>query len=311
MLNLGIIGNCKTCALIDNKATIKWCCFPTFDSPSLFAKLLDDKKGGHFSIKTRGEYKVEQRYLEHSAILETKYTSPKAAFVVYDFFPRYRKLLPNKKKKLFRQNNLVRLIKPLKGKPFVRVEYEPKLNYARGENKTRVVKGCMVTRNGKHKIGLLSNVDYDLIEESIYFKLDHTKYFVIGDPKDSSHYNAAYWQRIMAWTKKYWKDWVSTLVLPEAYREDIIRSAITLKLLTFSETGAIIAAATTSIPEEIGSERTWDYRFCWVRDAFFTVDAFKRIGREYEAKKLEPSKVISYGRSLPKTHKNYKAIKLN
>ncbi|MBD3209654.1 glycoside hydrolase family 15 protein [Candidatus Woesearchaeota archaeon] len=286
MLNYGIIGNCKTNALVNKRAGIEWFCYPDHNSPSVFAKILDKKQGGSFELAPKGSYKVKQRYHEQTNILETTFTSNSAKFVVYDFFPRYRKLLPKKKRKLFKQNNLVRVIKPLRGKPFVKVKYEPRLNYAKGENRHRVVKGKLATRNKHRKLTMVSNVDYDFIINQLYFKVDCTKYFVIGDPKDAANFNATKMLRLLNATRSYWKKWVSTLVLPEENKQAIIRSALTLKLLTYSETGAIIAAATTSIPEELGTERTWDYRFCWVRDAVFTVDAFKKIGRDHEAKKL-------------------------
>lgn len=286
MLNYGIIGNCKTCALIDDKASINWMCFPEFDSQSVFAKILDENIGGTFGIEPRGDYTITQAYSEHTNILETTFKSKRAAFVVIDFFPRYRKLLPNKKTKLLRHNSLVRLIKPIKGKPIIKVNYQPKPGYAKKEPKHRVSKGILHTKAGKESISLVSNVDYDILTEELHFKLDHTKYFVIGSPTEASYYNATKLKRLASATKQYWKTWVRSLELPEENKALIIRSALTLKLLTHSETGAVIAAATTSLPEEVGSERNWDYRFCWVRDASLTVDALKKIGRDHEAKKL-------------------------
>lgn len=286
MLNYGIIGNCKTCALVSKRGSIDWFCFPKFDSPSVFAKILDKERGGSLSIHPKGRYKVTQQYLKDTNILETTFTAKKASFVVLDFFPRYRKLLPNRKQKLFRQNRLIRIVKPLKGNPLMRVQYDPRLNYAKGVEEYNLRNGNLLTKNKKHHISLISNVAYDAILNHEYFELNHTKYFVIGKQSRAKDFSATHCLRLLNWTKQYWKKWVSTLVLPERHRELIIRSALVLKLLTFSETGAIIAAPTTSIPEEIGSERTWDYRYCWIRDAVFTIDALKKIGREYEAKKL-------------------------
>lgn len=286
MLSHGIIGNCKTCALINKDATVEWLCFPDFDSPSVFARLLDEENGGCFRIEPRGEYKIVQEYQQHTNILQTTFTSKKAAFVVIDFFPRYRELLPGKKTKLLRNNNLVRLIKPLRGKPIIRVVYDPRPGYAKGPARHRVVKGVLQTRTKKESLDMVSNVDYDLLTEGLYFKLDYTKYFVIGCPKDASQYNAARLQRLASATRQYWRRWVGSLTVPDQNRELIIRSALTLKLLTSSETGAIVAAPTTSLPEELGGVRNWDYRYCWVRDASLTVDALKKIGRDHEAKKL-------------------------
>lgn len=286
MLDYGIIGNCKTCALISKRAKVEWMCFPTFSSPSIFAKILDEKNGGSFEILTKGSYKTTQKYIENTNVLETYFKSEKASFVVIDFFPRYRKILPNRTKRLFRQNRMIRIIKRIKGKPIIKIKYNPKLNYAKGKDYTRVYKGNLVTDNKKERLSLISNVDYDIITNELYFKLDYTKYFVVGTLDNPKHFNVTHCLRLMNATKQYWKKWVSTLVLPKKNREQIIRSALVLKLLTFSETGAIVAAPTTSIPEQVGTERTWDYRFCWIRDASMTVDALKKIGRDYEARKL-------------------------
>jgi GH15 family glucan-1,4-alpha-glucosidase len=286
MLKYGIVGNCKSCALVSDKASIDWFCYPRFDSPSVFAKILDKKKGGSFEIQTKGRYKITQRYKEQTNILETYFTSKNAKFVVIDFFPRYKRIVPSKKRKVFRLNKLIRIIKPLKGKPFIKVKYDPRLNYGKGENTFRVVKDNLIVRNKRNNISMISNVDYDYITHNMYFKLDTVKYFVIGEPCDAQQYNVKLCQRLMTATKYYWRLWVSSLVLPEKNKDIIIRSALALKLLTYSETGSIMAAATTSIPEEIGTPRNWDYRFCWVRDSSFTIDSLKKIGRDYEARKL-------------------------
>ena len=281
MLNYGIIGNCKTCALINNDASIDWFCFPSFDSPSIFAKLLDEKIGGTFQIKVSDEYKTTQYYDDYSAVLVTKFQSQKSSFKVIDFFPRYRKILPNKKTKLFRQNVLFRIIEPIRGKPNLKLIYDPKPNYAITNPKFKIKNNLLTTK----EINLSSNLDYKILLNQSEFELNKTLFFAIG-ATENDNFNLTYAKKLLSATKKYWSQWVGTLNIPINNSDQIIRSAITLKLLTYSETGAIVAAPTTSIPEEIGSERTWDYRFCWVRDAVFTVNAFKKIGRDYEAKKL-------------------------
>lgn len=286
MLDYGLIGNCKTCALVSRTGSIDWFCYPSFNSPSVFAKILDDEQGGAFAVEPKGDYTIKQAYQEDTNILETTFTNAKNSFKIIDFFPRYRKILPNKKKKLFRQNNLVRLIIPTKGKPFIKVTYKPALNYAKGTTKRYVRKGQLVAKNGKRQLFLQSNVDYDYLLEETHFKLDHTKFFVIGGQKEAKGHNATSLKRLANVTKTYWKRWVGTLIIPQQHKEAIIRSALTLKLLTYSETGAIVAAPTTSLPETVGESRNWDYRFCWVRDAAHTVDALKKIGRDHEAKKL-------------------------
>ncbi len=286
MLDYGIIGNCHTCALVSKKASIEWFCFPHFSSSSVFAKILDRKSGGSFEIKGVGKYKTRQRYLTDTNILETTFESDKESFQVLDFFPRYRKIIPNKKRKIFTQNRLIRIIKPIKGRPIIKVRYDPKMNYATGKDKHELKDRKIITSNRDSTITLITNVGTDTIMEEHEFVLNHTKYFIIGVDDDVEEFNVKKCYNLLTSTKKYWRKWVGSLVLPEKNRDLIIRSALVLKLLTFSQTGAIIAAATTSIPEESNSERTWDYRYCWVRDASFTADALKKIGRKHEAKRL-------------------------
>ena len=281
MLDYGIIGNCKTCSLIKSNASIDWFCFPSFDSPSIFAKLLDNKIGGSFEIITSDRYKTTQYYDDYTAVLVTKFQSQNSSFKVIDFFPRYRKILPNKKTKLFRQNTLIRIIEPIKGKPNINIVYNPKPNYAKDKTNLIIENDLLKTK----EINLSSNLDYEKIINQEKIELNKTLFFAIG-VTEKDNFNLTYVKKLLSTTKNYWTRWVGTLNIPTNNSDQIIRSAITLKLLTYSETGAIVAAPTTSIPEEIGSERTWDYRFCWVRDAVFTANAFKKIGRDYEAKKL-------------------------
>ena len=284
MLDYGIIGNCRTCALVSRKGSVEWMCYPDFDSPSLFAKILDEKEGGSLEIKPVGKYKIIQRYIQHTVILETIFDSGMDSFVILDFFPRYRKLVSKRKDKLMRQNRLVRIIKPLKGKPKLKIIYNPKPNYALKECDLIEEKGNLLCAGTE--VSLISNISHSAIIKREIFELDKTKYLVIGKKDHTEDFNVKRCLILLNSTKKYWERWVGSLILPEMNRELIIRSAITLKLLTFSPTGAIVAAPTTSIPEEVGSERTWDYRFCWVRDAVLCADALKKIGRRYEAKKL-------------------------
>ncbi len=285
MINHGIVGNCKTCALINDDTSVDWMCFPDFDSPSVFGKILDEGKGGHFKIVPDGNFKVSQKYDDYSAVLITTFSSPKVKFEVVDFFPRYRKILPQHKTRLVRQNSLVRLVIPIRGKPEFKVEYDPRPGYAKLKVKHEIRDGFLLSSAGPDSINMCSNINYNSLIENESFVLDKTYFFVVGaDPEEK--YTVTYLKRLFSATNNYWKRWVSTLHLPVNNSEAIIRSAITLKLLTYSQSGAIVAAPTTSIPEEIGVPRTWDYRFCWVRDAAFTVSAFKKIGRDYEAKKL-------------------------
>ncbi len=286
MLDYGIVGNCKTCALVRKNGSIEWMCFPTFSSPSIFAKILDENKGGFLRVQPVGKYTIRQRYVPNTAILETTFESKRDAFQIFDFFPRYRKLLSKRHEKLMRQNRLLRVIKRIKGKPKFKVIYQPKPNYALEECNFREKDGNLLAGRQDSEVSLISNIPYQKILNGESVELKKTRYLIVGKKDRAEDFSVRKCNVLLNSTKKYWEKWVSTLVLPQENRKLIIRSAITLKLLTYSQTGAIIAAPTTSIPEEIGSPRTWDYRYCWIRDSVFCADALKKIGRRYEAKKL-------------------------
>jgi alpha,alpha-trehalase len=283
-MDYGIVGNCKTCALINKKGSVDWFCFPNFDDSSVFAKILDEQKGGSFEILSKGKYSTSQKYVENTNILETIFKSGKDSFKIIDFFPRYQKIAPARMKKLVEHNKLVRIIMPLSGTPLIKVIYNPKLNYASQETFLFHMGGEFVAQSRYREISMVTNCSKENINAE-YFGLKKSMYFVIGE-YNSTKFSMKKCLSMLHWTKKYWEKWVSTLVIPKRNRDLIIRSALALKLLTFSETGAIIAAPTTSIPEEIGSERTWDYRYCWIRDATMAADAFKKIGRNWESKRL-------------------------
>ncbi len=285
MLDYGIIGNCITCALVKRDASIDWMCFPHFDSPSVFARILDSNKGGTMRLRPVGKYRAEQRYIPGTAILETKFKGSRGSFAVYDFFPRYNRLLKGRKRKLVKENRLIRIIRPLTGRPRVRVEYDPRPDYAVEKPGLEQAGDGIACTNGGREIMLYSNIPSQSILSGEPVELNYTKYLVMGNSSREG-FTVKKCAKLMSDTRKYWERWCSTLMLPEANREFILRSAITLKLLTYSETGAIIAASTTSIPEESGEERNWDYRYCWIRDAALCADALKKVGRDYEPKKL-------------------------
>ncbi len=283
-MDYAIVGNCKTGALISLKGGVHWMCYPDFDSPSVFAKLLDESNGGSFEFAPDSACKYHQSYLANTNVLETVVSCDTYSFRVLDFFPRYKKLLPGKKSTLLKTNCLMRIFEPLKGKPRIKIIFDPKLNYAQGETFVSKEENRLVASNKDKKLYLSTNTDLDSVLDSKYIELSQRAYFVFGEKVEIS--STKHCLDFLRWTRQYWLKWVSTLVLPEKNKELIIRSALALKLLTYSETGAILAALTTSLPEEIGSERTWDYRFCWVRDAAYCSDAFQKIGRDHESKKL-------------------------
>lgn len=298
MLPYGIVGNCNTAALIKEDASVDWFCHPTFSSPSVFGRILDEKIGGSMRVLPVGKYERKQEYIENTAILKTTFTSKHGSFEVIDFFPRYRKLLRKKHEKLYKQNRLVRIIKRISGKPIVKIIYDPKPNYAKETCSLEHREGQLYSCSEDQEISLITNIPDQVLTHKQVYELKHTVYMVVGTPTDASHFTVKHVTSLLSATKQYWQKWVGTLVTPKKGRELIIRSAITLKLLCYSKTGAILAGASCSIPEELHTVRAFDYRFCWLRDAALTVDALKRIGRDYEPKKFMDFII----KVLPKKH---------
>ncbi len=285
LLDYGIIGNCYTCAIVSKEGSIDWMCYPDFSSPSVFARILD-KNGGFFEIKPEKSCEIKQKYIENTNILETIFECKEYSFKIIDFFPRYKKILQKKGQKLIRENRFIRILEPIRGIPELYALFKPKLDYSSGETRLVEKENSLDIVHEKVRTQLITNIYLNKILNDEKFQLRKRLYFVFGEPDDVSRYNMKKCLSLFKATKRYWEGFVKSLILPEKNSGLIIRSALCLKLLTFSKTGAIIAAPTTSIPEEIGSKRNWDYRYCWVRDASMTIDALYKIGRGHEAKRF-------------------------
>lgn len=272
-LDYGIIGNCKTSALISKRGSLDWCCFPKFDSPSAFAKLLDNKKGGSFEIIPLKKCNVKQEYLKNTNILKTVLYNQQSKFEIIDFFIKYR----DEKGIAIKDGRIYRLIKVLKGSPKVKVLFNPQLNYARGKTKLRISHNALVASHGKEKIFLQSSTNLQEVFEGKPIELKNNDYFIVSYEKECTLHSLDAVLKLLEKTTDYWKDFVNKSTWPKFYRKEVIRSGLALKLLTYDKTGAIVAAPTTSIPEIIGEKRNWDYRFCWLRDSAYTISALTRI----------------------------------
>lgn len=276
-LNYGIIGNCRSAALISDKGSIDWCCLPEFDSSSVFANILDNKIGGYFAIHAGEDYTISQKYLENTAILVTSYTNGKDSFDLIDFMPRYRK----DNGAYHSPPEIIRYIKKLSGNPIVKVQYNPKLEYAIDETRSFVKEDFIISITDTKKFDslfLYSSLEKNAIINGEEIKIDQDNFLLLG-------YNEKIFQptvsRVMLEferTKTYWLNWSDRTTSYSKYKESISRSAITLKLLSYEKTGAVLAAATTSLPETIGEVRNWDYRFCWIRDASMVVKVVHELG---------------------------------
>lgn len=282
-----IIGNGRTSALVEPDGTISFCCMPDFDSGTVMASLLDPEVGGSFGIEIVGGQAVHQAYDRHTNILLTRYESPDGSFELIDFMPRYDvEDRPNSYEDV--TPDIVRIIRPLSGQPKVKVNYDPKLDYARFETKTRALTPGRLksTTSGTLKderaiyesLYLYSDIDNESLLDKSEFVLDDTKFMLMTYHDKVIEPSLDTVDLMLQRTRAYWMHWAAKTSRPERYGEEVLRSALALKILQFSPSGAFVAASTTSLPETIGETRNWDYRFCWIRDASMTVSTLNRIG---------------------------------
>ncbi|GCC50128.1 glycoside hydrolase family 15 protein [Chryseotalea sanaruensis] len=278
--NLGVIGNCSYLAYIDKQASIKWLCWPRFDSSFVFGSLLDNEKGGEFSIQPEGEFTTEQFYFENTNVLCTEFTTPQGRFRVLDCAPRF-----NQYERTFRPLMLVRKIEILEGAPSIKIVCNPRTDYGQGGS-AHVVGSNHITFTGYDTpMRLTTNASLSYIQEQTSFILNKSLYLVLtyGEPLEAPLKTTA--EDFINKTIRYWQDWIKSTYIPDIYQAQVIRSALVLKLHQYEDTGGIIASGTTSLPEHDGSQRTWDYRYCWFRDSYYTLKAFNEIGHFDELEK--------------------------
>ncbi|MEM8547100.1 MAG: glycoside hydrolase family 15 protein [Pseudomonadota bacterium] len=277
-LNTGLIGNCQIAALIDTKATVVWGCLPQFDSDPVFCRLLrKDEEGelpGVFAIDLEGYVRSEQSYRTNTAILTTTlYDQHGGAVRITDVAPRYEHL-----GRMFAPTMMLRRIEPLSGSPRIRVRLRPAVNY--GAEAAPFTQGSnhIEYRCADTELRLTTNASLTHIIDETAFIVDRELYLVLG-PNESVRESSGdcFYQHYRA-TRHYWQTFTRTLSIPFEWQEAVIRAAITLKLCTFEDTGAVVAALTTSVPEAADSGRNWDYRYCWLRDSYFVVQALNRLG---------------------------------
>jgi GH15 family glucan-1,4-alpha-glucosidase len=269
--NLGLIGNCQISALVERNGEIVWCCLPRFDSEPVFSTLLDPD-GGKFVVGAADGQIGEQAYLENTNILETTFQTPSGSFRVLDFAPRF--VLYDR---TFRPTQLFRIIEPIEGTPRIQVVCEPR----RGWSKSIPIKlygSNHVRYEGfDSQLRLTTDIPVSYLNGQP-FTLTERCHMVLswGAPVEEPLRSLS--DRFLGETQLYWQRWVKQCSIPPVYQDAVIRSALALKLHCFEDTGAIVAAMTTSIPEAAGSGRTWDYRYCWLRDAYYSLGAFRLLG---------------------------------
>ncbi len=277
-LDLGLIGNCHIGALIDGAAEIVWCCLPRFDADPVFCSLLRGHNNGegfgYCTVELIDQAAADQFYLTNSAVLVTRISDSHGGTIeITDFAPRFRQY-----GRMFNPIMLIRQIRRIQGTPRIRLRVRPAYHYGRER--------CSVTYGSHHIryvspdwiVRLTTDASLTAVLEEIPFFLEDRATLILGPDETIPEAIGELAGRFLAETLSYWHQWVSDLAIPFEWQDEVIRAAITLKLNTFEDTGAIVAAMTTSIPEAPGSVRNWDYRYCWLRDAYFVVNALNRLG---------------------------------
>ncbi|SON57647.1 Trehalase [Hartmannibacter diazotrophicus] len=276
-LNLALIGNCTIAGLVDTQGRVVWACWPRFDGDPVFHGLLgtasDNPHDGMFTIELVGFERSEQSYDENTAIVRTRlFSSDGDAIEITDFMPRFEA-----RGRFFRPTALVRRVKPIAGRPRICVRCRPRFDWGSrtpdmttGSNHIRYVGGGQVLR-------LNTNAPITYVREETAFIIDRSLSFYLGPDETLTEGADTLCRTFEENTADYWRRWTRRLSLPFEWQEAVIRAAITLKLNCYEETGAIIAAVTTSIPEAAHTERNWDYRYCWLRDAFFVIRALNSL----------------------------------
>ena len=303
-LELGVVGNCQVAALVDVHARIVWCCLPRPDGDPVFSALLaahgaerasDDgalqpasaatvartdrapgleHPAGVFAIDLSDLAHSEHEYVRNTAVLTTTLRDTAGnALRVTDFCPRFRS-----RGRMFRPMTLVRLVEPVAGRPVARIRIEPTSQYGAGRPQVRVGSHHLSFASDSLTWRVTTEASLSSILEGRPEVIERPVAFVLGPDESLEEAPLSLTRHWLEETLAYWRDWVRTLAVPFEWQDAVIRAAISLKLCTYEDTGAVLAALTTSIPEAPGSARNWDYRYCWLRDAYFVVQALNRLG---------------------------------
>jgi GH15 family glucan-1,4-alpha-glucosidase len=287
--NYAMIGDMHTVALVGINGSIEWLCIPHFDSPSVFAALLDDKKGGHFRIApVDNNVTYKQFYWPDTNVLITRFLSPQGAAELTDFMPAGQTRGDG------HNHQLIRRITVLRGSVEFKMECMPAFDYARTGHKTEIIEGGATFETKDLTLGLTAHTplkaDGRGVVSGFTLKEGDVAVFVLREVRQGTGCGVCMFEEeaeaMFRDTVSYWRRWLSRCRYTGRWREIVQRSALALKLLTFEPTGAIVAAPTASLPEGIGGERNWDYRFTWIRDSAFTIYAFMRLGFTEEAERF-------------------------
>lgn len=316
MYKFGLIGNCQISALVSESGSMEWLCLPRPDSDPVFGRLLDPD-GGHFTIRLANMTgaKTRQYYVENTNVLVTEMESADGARIrLTDFCPRFPQF-----GRMFRPLSLFRTVEPLAGAPSIVVDCSPVLGWSKESAHAARGNSHLRFDMRKESLRLTTNMPLTYLMEKQPFHLKEKLHFGLTWAAAVEEDISQLTERFRLQTIEYWQTWVKHCSVPALYQKEVIRSALALKLHVYEDTGAILAALTTSLPEQVGHERNWDYRYCWLRDAYFVLSAFHNLGqyeemegfikfllniaqrREETDGRLAPVYTLSQGLPLPET----------
>jgi len=286
-----LIGDLQTAALVTTDGSVDWLCLPRFDSPSVFGALLDDERGGHFRVHPAGtDYTTKQTYFPDTAVLVTRFFTDAGVGQVVDFMPPAGDTATN-------THRLVRMVQCVRGRMTFEVDVAPRFDYGRHPHRTEVTDGGVVFAANGSSLALhvvrepgdeqkaRVTVQDDDVHASLDLEAGEIRGMVLESAPDGppSVLRVAEIRALFDETVQFWRSWLAGSTYTGRWREAIQRSAITLKLMTYAPSGGLVAAPTAALPEQVGGERNWDYRYTWVRDASFSVHALLRLGMVDEA----------------------------
>ena len=280
--DMGIVGNCAYLAHVDSTARVSWMCLPRFDSSCVFGHLLDAEHGGTLEVAgTAAPVRTTQQYVWNTNVLQTTVQTVDGAFRVTDCAPRFAQ-----HGRIYRPLMLVRKLEPLASSPRITIACHPRGAYGTIEPRVTRQSNHLRYDLGEDTVRLNTDVPLSYILERRPFVLGETMYIVLTWGVRLEAILPQFSEEMIERTIEYWQHWVRGCAIGRFYQRDVIRSALVLKLHQYEDTGAIIAAGTTSLPEAPGTGRTWDYRYCWLRDAHFCLTAFNRIGQFEEMQRF-------------------------
>jgi GH15 family glucan-1,4-alpha-glucosidase len=288
----GLIGDMHSCALVSRAGSVDWCCFPRFDSPSVFGRILDWRKGGHFLLAPAGARSTRRRYLPNTNVIETIFETETGAATLTDFMPVHPHAKPEQPLEVGSSQQIVRILRCTRGTVDIRMECRPRFDYGSIVPHAQVINpNAGFAHGGGDAISLFYSGEMRMEDDAFIAdtrlnageEVCASVTYSPGFSHDARIPDEGELHRDLKETIHFWEQWAGLNTYRGEYREDVLRSALLLKALTYGPSGGLVAAATTSLPEDVGGERNWDYRFSWIRDTSFAIYALSILGYRQEA----------------------------